>query len=220
MLKPFGKTFFQRFFKRSFHESLVYWGAKLKMGIRKKYLSWTIRMINPLGHIFPHHLLMARFLLSLKGIPFILWAWSTKFICIIHFVLSGCQVQINNLANSEQFCKAAIVNCFWGAWITTLATRSILIQTCLYHRSKYQRTSRIWIKNMAVLSEIHCLFWRCFSESVKLFMWIIVHDHTKSLDCYCQHQPHNTIAGFWNYLNFSGWNTDPGVQGRVHTGLH
>ena len=59
--------------------------------------SWTIRMINTLGHIFPHHLLMARFLLSLKLTPFLLWVCSTKVICVIHFALTECQEWTNNL---------------------------------------------------------------------------------------------------------------------------
>ena len=61
------------------------------------HLSWSIKMINTLGPVFPHHLLMARFLLSLKLSPFLLWVCNTKLICVIHFALTECQGWTNNL---------------------------------------------------------------------------------------------------------------------------
>lgn len=161
-------------------------------------------MINPLGHIFPHHLLMARFLVSLKLTPFMLWVQSTKLICVIYFALTECQVQTNNLIWK-------IVNDCFGK------LQLFLFQGCLNYTSsdnkhidpnvfgpQKQISQKYQYLNLKYGSIVrHSLpFGRRFSESVNVFMRIIVHDQTKSLVCSCQSPPHDAIAGFLELSEF------------------
>lgn len=90
-------------------------------------------MINTLDHIFLRHLLMARFLLSPKPTPFLLWVCNTKLICTIHFALIECQLWTNNLIWK-------IVGNYLGKW------QLFLFWGCFNYRS----SGVYWSKHVCV----------------------------------------------------------------------